>query len=227
LNPIVCGSAGVALAEIVRIDRGAVDAIVAAGGLRSAVLALASNAANVVAAISLSAAIANIVFGSRSRARAAREAEEAGALAALEAAMDFHSVENETAVEAARTALLVLRVARGPASEGASGGASGDASRALRALGGREGESEGSEGDPLVSLVLGTLREGVALSNACAMRVAAVLLATLAARGPRLRAAIVARGGEASLRAALRAAASDRDVGADVLTALKALRGLG
>ena len=199
--------------------RGAADAIVAAGGLRSAVLALARNAANVDAAIALSTAIGNIVIGSRFRARDAREAEEAGAVAALEAAMDFHSVESETAVRVARTALRSLRDARGP---------SGDASRALRALGGREGGSgEGSEGDPLVGLVLGTLREGVELSNACAMRVAAVLLATLAARGPRRRAAIVARGGEASLRAALRAAASDRAVGADVLAALKALRGLG
>jgi hypothetical protein len=148
--------------------------------------------------------------------------------------MDFHSVESESAVNAARTTMRWLRCARGPPSEGvsggrlgASGGPSGDASRALRALGGCEGGDEGSEGDPLVGLVLGTLREGVELSNACAMRVAAVLLATLAVRSPRRRAAIVARGGEASLRAALRAAASDRDVGADVLAALKALRGLG
>jgi hypothetical protein len=148
--------------------------------------------------------------------------------------MEFHSIESETAVQVARTALLALRDARGPPSEGssggpsgASGGPSGNASRALRALGGREGRGEGSEGDPLVGLVLATLREGVALSNACAMRVAAVLLATLAARGSRRRAAIVVRGGEASLRAALRAAASDRDVGTDVLAALKALRGLG
>jgi hypothetical protein len=214
--------------------RGAADAIIAAGGLRSAVLALARNAADVAAAIALSTAIGNIVIRSRFRARDAREAEASGALAALEAAMDFHSVESETAVRTAHSVLRLLHVARGPPSEGASGGPSGasggpsgDASRALRALGGREGGDEGSEGDPLVSLVLGTLREGVALSNACAMRVAAVLLATLAAREPRRRAEIVARGGEASLRAALRAAASDRDVGADVLAALKALRGLG
>jgi hypothetical protein len=206
--------------------RGAADAIVAAGGLRSAVLALARNAADVNAAINLSGVIRSVVLGSRSRARAAREAMAAGAVAALEAAMDFHSVESETAVEAARTTLLFLRYARGPVSEGALGGPSGDPSRAPSALGGREGGSKGREGDPLVALVLGTLREGVALSNACAMRVAAVLLVTLAAREPRLRVDIIAQGGEASLRAALRAAASDRDVGADVLAALKALRGL-
>jgi hypothetical protein len=141
--------------------------------------------------------------------------------------MDFHSVENETAVRAARTSLNLLRNARGPPSERASRGPSGNASRALRALGRREGGGEGSEGDPLVDLVLATLREGVELSNACAMRVAAVLLATLAARGPRRRAAIVARGGEASLRGALLAAARDRAVGADVLEALTALHGLG
>jgi hypothetical protein len=59
------GKAGAALANIVLFDRGEADVIVAAGGLCSAVLALARNAADVDAAIGLSDAIRNIVFRSR------------------------------------------------------------------------------------------------------------------------------------------------------------------